>query len=371
MHLSDTDVQRLMTDRSPEARAETVSKIAQVFDGGDISEAERGIAEDIFRAMVQDAEVRVRAALSESLKSCSRLPNDVALALAKDVDEVSLPVLECSKVLTDADLVNIIESGSSGKQTAIAQRQEISADLADALVESKNEDAVAALVANDGADIRESTLDRVLDEYSESDKVKTPLVHREQVPPKVAERLVAMVSDHLREHIVAHHELPSDVASDLILQSRERATMSLSSEDTVAELVRTLAENGRLTPSIITRALCMGDTPFFEWAMAVLGGLEIGNVRLLIHDQGSLGLKAVFDKTKLPQSMWQVVRVAVDIAHETEYDGADNDRERYAKRMIERIITRFEDPGKEFDADNLDYLLDKLTDLTRVSQQAA
>ena len=87
-----------MADPSPSARAETTSKIAAQYDRKHprMSAAERKLAEDIFRRLAADAEILVREALAANLKSTPDLPHDLAVALAKDVDSVSLPVLKFS-----------------------------------------------------------------------------------------------------------------------------------------------------------------------------------------------------------------------------------------------------------------------------------
>ena len=162
------------------------------------------------------------------------------------------------------------------------------------------------------------------------------------------------------------HEMSDSMATDLILQSRERATITLSTEsddDDVEKLIRQLRENGRLTPSIILRALCMGDLNFFETAVCALAEVPLVNGRQLMHDSGALGLKALYEKTGLPESHFPAVRAAIDVARETEYDGRENDRERYSRRMIERILTQYGDLGVDFDSDDLEYLLAKMNEL--------
>ena len=368
--LSNSDVSRLLSDPSANVRAATAVKVAAEFDQGDLSANERRIAEDIFRIMVRDAEVRVRQALSQQLKESHALPHDVALTLARDVDHVARPILEYSEVLTDADLVEIVHTQSSAKQLAVARRQKVSAEVADALVETNNEEVVVTLVGNNGADLTERSLQKVIDNFGDHDAVHQPLVHRASLPVTVAERLVTLVSASLRDHLVSHHELSPAVASDLVLQSRERATVSLLTPGSeiadVERLVEHLHCNGRLTPSLILRALCMGDLSFFEAAIARLAGIPIVNARILIHDRGDLGLKSVYAKAGLPQTMFRAVRVAVDVARETDYDGNENDRERYSRRMIERILTQYADVG----ADNLEYLLAKLSQFQEAAATA-
>ena len=156
------------------------------------------------------------------------------------------------------------------------------------------------------------------------------------------------------------------MAADLILQIRERAIIGLSEdgdEDDLEQLIAQLHENGRLTPTIILRALCLGDLEFFEGAIAELSGVPLKNVRTLIHDPGKLGLTAVFKQAGLPTNYFPAARAAIDVAAETEYDGGENDRQRYSRRMIERILTQYEHFGIEFESDDVDYLLTKMDSL--------
>ena len=361
--LTEADVVRLLTDPSGDTRAVTAEKIAKELGSAALTDRERQLAIDIVRAMVRDVEVRVREALSRNLKSSHDIPHDVALSMARDVESVALPVLEFSTVLTDADLVDIVRRSNGAKQVAVARRKTVSAPVVAALIDSKNGEAVATLVGNEGADLSEAALQRVLDSYGSEEAVQGSLVHRRDLPITVSERLVAMVSENLREYLVTHHELPAAVATDLVLESRERATVSLlppgAESADVEQLVHQLRVNGRLTPSLILRALCMGDMQLFEASLAALARTSMDNARILIHDGGALGLKSLYMRAGLPERLYPAFRVAVDVWGETDFDGLDRDRERHVCRMIERILTQFEDVGQ----DNLDYLLKKLNHL--------
>ncbi len=358
--LTQRDVARLLKEHSAAARAETAAKIGAEFSGGKMDSSARKVAEEIFRMMLRDAEMRVRKELSESLKHSPLVPHDVALSLAKDVIDVAEPMLTCSQVLTDEDLIEIVRTEPSSSRVAVARRQTVSSAVSDALVESQDEDAVVTLAGNTGAEFSEVTYERILDTFPESGAVKHNLAHRAHLPIKVAERLVSMVSDRLREHLVTHHDLSVDVAADLILESREKATLGLVSSGTKAadidDLVAQLHASGRLTPSIVFRALCTGDLVFFESAMARLAGIPVANAHELVHDESRRGLDILYRRAGLPKEMYAAVRVAVNVAREVDYDGGPDDRERYRTRTIERFLTQFE----ELDSDNLDYLLAKL-----------
>ncbi len=364
--LTQEDVSKLLADPSADTRVETATKIADGFNAGNLSDGERKIAEDIFRVMVKDAEVRVREALALNLKENPNIPHDVVFSLAKDVEQVALPVLRFSDVLTDADLIEIIASQSPEKQVAIAKRASVSETVSENLVDTGNEEAVASLVANEGAEISERSLLKAVDTYGGKESVQDAMVHRAKLPVTVSERLVTMVSEKLAVDLIGRHDLPENVITDLILQTRERAVISLSADSDqgdVETLVKQLHETGRLTPSIILRGLCMGDLTFFETAMAELAGVSLMNARTLIYDSGMLGLRTLCRQAEIPVPQLIAVRAAIDVSLEMDYDGREHDRERYSRRMIERIMTQYDDLGVEFESADLNYLLTKMSEL--------
>ena len=54
--------------------------------------------------------------------------------------------------------------------------------------------------------------------------------------------------------------------------------------------------------------------------------------------------------------MFLPFQMAINVYHELDYDGLDRDRERFRKRMVERVLTQFQNIPKA----DLDYLLEKL-----------
>jgi uncharacterized protein (DUF2336 family) len=367
--LSFDDVERLMKDPSPASRSETARSVAASYQSPDLNPNERAIAEDIFRVLIQDAQERVRQALSENLKSAAGLSPGVARSLAKDVsDNVALPIVQFSEALSEDDLIEIVREQSDARQVAVAGREDVTENVSDAIVDTGNEDAVATLVGNESAEIRDTTLERVSEEF-DSERVQEPLVMRRELPMRVAEKLVAKVSDRLREHLITHHELSEGTATDLVLQSRERATMRLLAEggqerDMVA-MAQQLRDSGRLTPSLLLRSLCLGDMSFFEAAMAVLAGIPVSNAHILIHDQGQLGLRRLYDRTRMPKSLYPAFKSACDIATEAEHMRTDADPETQMRQMLERVLTMHEDIAEEFGVTNVDYLLNKFNQMAR------
>lgn len=367
--LSQDDVAKLLAEPSPLVRAELADKIGKEIENPTLNKTETALAQDIVRIMAKDVESSVRVALAQNLRSATHLPHDVAIKLAKDIESVALPILESSKVLTDADLVEIVQTGVPAKQEVVAGREDLSEKVSDAIVTTAGEKAVEKLMDNATAQISEKSLNKAVDRFAESEGVKERMVKRPVLPPTITERLVTMVADNMRDYLVSHHQVSPTIASDIVMQSRERAVIGLTGKSSIEELEKLIVQmtkNKRLTPSIVIRSLCMGDISFFEVAISVMANVPLVNARILLHDAGQLGLKSLYDKAGMPADLFPIVRAALDVLHETTMDGGENDRERYRARAIERILTKYEN----MDAENGDYLLRKLGDVLKLETKA-
>jgi uncharacterized protein (DUF2336 family) len=352
------DVQALLKDPRPDSRVDVARKVASGLDQSELSESEKRLAIDILRAMARDAETRVRHAIAETLKSSEAMPRDIAVTLAKDDAIVAMPILQSSPMLTDDDLIAVLAEGQGAKQVAVAGRPIVSEAVSAAVVASGNAAAVTTLVSNDGAAISEQTYSEALDRYAEFDTIKSNLVMRAELPVTIAERLVAMVSDKLKMELVSRHPVSPEIAADVLLAAREQATIKIlpGVASDLPMLIRQLKNKGRLTPSLVLRALCTGDMRFFEEALAQLAGVSTAKAALLIHDAGPLGLKAVFKKTGISGVYFPAFRVAVDVVGAIEMDPAPGGRERFERKVIERILTQYQD----MEVGDLEYLLGKL-----------
>jgi uncharacterized protein (DUF2336 family) len=360
--LSKEDVARLLQDPSVEARADAAAKIATHYDAAEnLGAEEKKLAEEIFSIMCKDAEERVRQALASNLKECPYLPHDIAVTLAHDVEAVSVPMLKYSSVLTDADLIEIVRSQGKEKQRAIVGRAIVSRRLSNALIETRDENVLGELVVNEGTDISEAAMHRLIDDFEQSDIVKESLVGRGSVPVEITERLMSIVSEELHQRLLARMDLSSDQIGDLELQSREKATLGLvggpAAKTDTRRLIVQFYKNGRRTPTIVLRAVCMGDVDFLDASIVTLSRIPLSGARKIIYGDGDDAVLQPLEKAKLPDALRPAFQAAIEVSQETEYDGGDNDQERFRRQMIDRIITNFEDPDRAMCDDNIEYLM--------------
>src|SRR6185436_2370558 len=172
----------LTRDADDDVRCELAKKIGRLVPGLEPEESHRlrEHAIEVMERLANDALPRVRAILAEEIKAARNIPAHIVRRLAHDVELiVSAPVLEYSPLLSDDDLVEIIAGARvEGKLSAIARRASVGTKVADAIVASLDVSAVAALLANPNAQIREDALDRVLENAAEVEDWHMPMVLR-------------------------------------------------------------------------------------------------------------------------------------------------------------------------------------------------
>lgn len=366
--LTEADIRTLVKGRTPDARAEVAARLCLVIDNDPLSDEDRAVAHEILRVMAADAAEMVRRAMAVALANSAVLPRDVAMKLARDVESVCLPVLSFSPAFTDEDLVQIVRLGGPVRQVIVAQRPKLSEKVTAAIVAHGNERAVEAACANDNALFAEATLQEAIDRFARSERVLAAIAYRAALPLAVTERLIELVGEQLRDHLINTHALSAEAALDVAVRGTERAVLDLvdqaAATTDVQAFVGHLHRQGRLSASLLLRALAHGDMTFFEWGLAELAGVPHHRTWLMIHDAGRLGLRAIYERAGLPARLFPAFRAGVDTFHSMEFDGGERDRERFQERMLQRFLTQSQNGG----AEDADYLLERMDRVSRRAQ---
>ncbi|CAK0754891.1 DUF2336 domain-containing protein [uncultured Gammaproteobacteria bacterium] len=179
---------------------------------------------EILETLARDQAAEVRTILAEELKNYADAPHSVISTLARDIElNVSGPVLRHSPILTDEDLLEIIIGGPpDGALSAIAKRAGVSPIIAEAIATSDDTAAVTVLLANASAQIREETLDRIIERAPQHEPWHAPLVRRPRLPARAAARLASFVADSLLRELQARTDLGPAVALEVANAVRQR-----------------------------------------------------------------------------------------------------------------------------------------------------
>lgn len=328
----------LANDADEEVRAQLADKVARLLPSmpdDEAAGAARDYAVQTVELLARDELTRIRAILSEALKAAVNVPHHVVKQLALDVELiVSAPVLEFSPLLTDDDLREIVEGAAqSGALSAIARRVGLGAGVSDAIVATRDVSAVAALLANDSAQIREETLDLILDSAPSIEAWHEPLVQRPNLPGAAAKRIAGFVAQSLLDRLSQRADLPPEALSEIrqVVQrrlhvelpqetpeanptgregGREKDTASAMTETEIA--VTKLIKANRLDNDTVQDAIERLDRNFVIQALAQAGRTPVPVVMRALETRNGRLITALVWRAKF--SMRTAVMVQRDIA---------------------------------------------------------
>jgi uncharacterized protein (DUF2336 family) len=310
----------LVEDDDEGVRTSLADKIAKLTPGLSPDEQDklRRSTIEALEILARDQVTRVRQILSDTLKDVANAPPHVIKRLAQDAElVVAGPVLEFSPVLTDEDLIEIIESPSAqGALGAISRRSLVNERVAEAVAATDDVDAIADLLANPSAQIREQTLDNLIDRASAIDQWHAPLVRRPKLPKGAAKRLAHFVADNLLVVLRERQDLDASMLEEVETVVRRRieeekpidaeplATSPMEDEaDPPYEVAERMKKSGKLTDEIIAQAAAADDRAFVLAALAVRIGVAQGVVFKIFATHSAKGVVAVTWKAGLPMSM--------------------------------------------------------------------
>jgi len=360
--ITGMDVRKLMQEPSGKVRGIVAGKIASDYREGIFSPSEMAVANDIFRILLKDIEKKVRQSISEQLAHSPNVPKDIILSIANDEVEVAVPALEFSRLLTDNDLLKILSSSEEvARLRAIARRENLSAMISTGLAETQNMSVLSDLFANKTAVIPDGAILSAWNQIAANESLAALLVNRGGLSLAVVEKMISGVSDELKQRLIKEYKVSSPMANKASLDAREwellgfvaaNSDMNPDDDEQIEDLVTQLSLSGRLTHSMLIRALCIGSLNLFETGLARLAGVPRVNARLLLSDAGGLGFHSIYRAANMPEGFEDAIRVLLKISlEESEY--GYNKPEDFRKLVVDRIFRE----GYHRSIDNMEYLL--------------
>ena len=311
----------LAKDEDEEVRFGLAEKLARIAP--DLSDDERDklrqSTHESLTLLAKDEITKVRQILSETLKDVTNAPADVIKSLAMDGElAVAGPVLECSPVLNDEDLIEIISLGTvKGGLNAISRRQGVGEGVSEAIVATSDEEAIADLLGNGTAQIREETLDDLIAKADSIELWHAPLVSRPKLPSGAATRLAQFVADNLLEKLSGRDDLDDDTLEAVKSMVHHRISTGGKGEGSSSsvhaldflqvappiEVAERLMAAERLDENVIGKALNASDHPFVFAALVVRAGVNIGVAHKIFSAHSAKGVTALVWKSGLSAKM--------------------------------------------------------------------
>jgi uncharacterized protein (DUF2336 family) len=254
----------------------------------------------VLETLMRDSSVRVRRSLADAIRHMFHVPHDIAAGLARDPERrVAAPVLRHSPVLTDDDLVDIVQGGAADwAHQAIASRDNVSERVSAALVDAGANPTVTRLLRNQSADIGDPALERIVARAPNVEAWHEPLVKRPRLPLGIARRIAGFVKAPLKAALAARKDASAGTAARTATTSSAVGWSAAEDKgngrfETPKERALRLHGEKKLNDAIIEMALNANEREFVMASIALRAGIPLWGVERIVDGRSAKGVTAL------------------------------------------------------------------------------
>ncbi len=283
----------LARETSSEKRRELLRQVTDVFlapPSHQRTDREADLFDEIVGAVASDLETQVRIELARKVAATDAPVRRTARRLAMDHIEVARPVLEGSSALSEADIIEVINSRTQEHMLAVTRRGDIGESVSSALVARGEDHVVAALLENRTARIDRATFERVAGRAQTNPVLHAPFVRNHKVPLDLLNDVYLRVETDLRKEIMRkfHGVSPAELEAALE-SSRNHLSTAYGAlpQDYQASLdyVTKMENTGALKPPALVQLLRDNRRTAFVIAFAKLTDMEFDLARRVVDNQ--------------------------------------------------------------------------------------
>ncbi|CCD96323.1 conserved hypothetical protein [Bradyrhizobium sp. ORS 375] len=323
-------------------RAEATRALARAWLLSDLCDEDRSAAEGALLMQLDDPSPLVRQAMAEVFARSEDAPAAIVQALATDQPSVAAIILEHSPLLIDADLVDIVATGNSETQCAIARRIGVPAPVCAAIAEVGSAAAALELIENAYAELAPFSWDRIVERHGHLAAIREAMLVLDDLPAATRAALVDKLSETLAQFVVARNWLSADRADRITSEARDRSTISIAARSRGEELrglVQHLRVTSQLTAGLILRALLSGNVELFEIALSELSEMPRARVSALLNDRGRASLQGLLRKAGIPDTTFDAFAIALEVCRENGFADTLSGAAILRRKMVERVLT--------------------------------
>ncbi len=275
--------------------------------------------------LARDEIVKVRKILAETLKDIAQAPPHIVRCLAEDSElEVCGPILRYSPLLDENDLLEIVLGNpAQGALAEISKRTRLPEAICDAIVDAGQRDAITALLSNESAQIREKTLDHIINQAPSHQEWHEPLAKRPGLSAKAAKKISTFLADSLLEVMRSRTDFNPETLNAVENEFRRRlAGNTPASPDPIPEThaedqlswqdflskARQLDQSGALSEDVIQQSVDNGQSHFVLAALTVKTSLAPELIRRIFDSKNPQGIVAILRKAKMSARLTRLIQ---------------------------------------------------------------
>jgi len=288
------ELETAISNRNIGSRAEILRQITDLFvaGSGHFDSEQMSLFDDVMSRLASEIETSARATFGEWLATFAKAPPKVSRMLAlDDAIEVAGPVLRRSESLDDETLIAGAKTKGQEHLLAISQRERLSEDVTDILVERGNQEVVISTAANAGAKFSEFGYSTLVTRSENDGELALRVWSRPEIPREYLLALFETASEAVRLKFQTADRGKTELVREMIKQAADQIQTKLrdhSTKFTSAKVnIQQLHQDGKLTEAEVCKFADGGKFDEAAVAVSLLADLPIGAVeRALVHDTG-------------------------------------------------------------------------------------
>ncbi len=310
----------LVKDKNEDVRLALAARLMALLPGlsNDKKSQIYAFAVQALGDLALDEVLKIRMALSSTLKDCAQTPPKVAGQLARDIErQVSEPILRFCTALSDDDLLDILRGHpESWALQAIASRKNVSEKVSRAVIEKEDEPSGALLIENEGAKISLTLLETIIEMAKKFSGWQKSVATRKTLPPRMAKKLAAYVDESVRNLLLEREDFDEETLEEITTIFRRRIDFAEDKKkpgEKPKDKIKRLAKEGLLNETAVSDALGMHDRVFVIGALAHLAGTKEDEIGKILQMKAPKVLVSIVWKAGL--SMRFAFQLQRDLAH--------------------------------------------------------
>ena len=343
-------------------RIEATRALIRAWMQSKLTDAERDDAEAAITVLLDDPAPGVRMAIAEGFAAWRMAPRHIISALASDNSDIASLVLSCSPVFHDAELEQLIETGTTEQQIAIACRPWLSTGLVNTICNHGCEDACLGLLMNPAAKFAAADFVAMAGRHGAVTDVRVVLLERPDLAPEARLILIDKLGESLGALVDARNWMPKKKTGTVIRDACDRASIFYTTKTTAEEMgrvIQSLIEQERLNAAYLLRALCTGNIALFARALSELSSISLSRIETMMTRDRRAAFRAVYDRAGLPAAGFGVFYCAISTWRELLTSDSPINQSRLPFIVTREVLRNYTD-GQDKVVDELLVILRRL-----------
>jgi uncharacterized protein (DUF2336 family) len=342
-----------------EARQALARQLAALIADAATPDIERQQVVPILLKLATDLDRDVRVALADELSTVDHIHQDLIFAIIADEDAIALPFLATTPGLNSWHMQAILRVGDEARQRTVAGRPDLSEEAQSFIIRAGSAVAAATMLQNRRIKLKPQDYQTLFGRLGQSGDVVDRLLAREDLPLDIRITQAKRAAVRMRQMMAERGWMPANDANDLVADAEENAVLHVLQQASPVERahgMQFLAAQNMLTPSLIVRAACLGETTVVAAALGHLAGQPQERVQSFMLTKGGAGIRSMLHRSMLPAACHAIIAASADVAAQAREEGVDLDADAFGRRLLENLMLQFGALGARDQAKLMDYV---------------